>query len=170
MVSNFLASGTTPSRVSRSAVVFRPTRSFQTEGTRTEPPVSDPIAAAARLNATEAAAPEDDPPATAPASLTQGGVAVLGLWPRPEKASSLIWVLPRQTRPAAVALASTTASRSGTRPSSSFDPASVTMPAVSKRSFQEIGTPSSGDRRCPDAARSAAAAASAKARSAVTRA
>ena len=50
------------------------------------------------------------------------------------------------------------------------EPASVAMPAVSKRSFQLIGTPSSGPRRRPAAARSAAAAASARARSGVVRA
>ncbi len=52
----------------RPEVVFNPTRSFQTDGTRTEPPVSEPIASGAMLNATDAAAPEDDPPDTASAS------------------------------------------------------------------------------------------------------
>ena len=60
-------------------MVLSPTRSFQTAGTRTEPPVSDPTAAGASPKATDAAAPEDEPPATAPASLTEGGVAVTGL-------------------------------------------------------------------------------------------
>ena len=57
-----------------------------------------------------------------------------------------------------MALANTRASRSGRRPSSSFEPASVATSALSKRSFQLIGTPSSGERRCPDAARAEAAA------------
>ena len=58
-------SGTTPSSESRPGVVLRPTRSFHAEGTRTDPPVSEPIPAAASPNATEVAAPEDDPPDTA---------------------------------------------------------------------------------------------------------
>ncbi len=73
------ASGTTPSSDRRPEVVFRPTRSFQTAGMRTDPPVSEPMPAAASPNATEAAAPEDDPPATASGSLTDGGDAVIGL-------------------------------------------------------------------------------------------
>ena len=44
------------------------------------------------------------------------GVAVTGFKPRPEKANSLICVLPRQTAPMAVALRRTVASCSGTRP------------------------------------------------------
>ena len=98
---------------------------------RTDPPVSEPIPQAASPKATLAAAPEDDPPGTASGSFTQGGVAVTGLRPIPENASSLICVLPRQTRPAAVALRSTSASRSGTRPFSSAEPASVATPALS---------------------------------------
>ena len=81
-----------------------------------------------------------------------------------------MWVLPRQTSPARVAVASTAASRSGTRPASSAEPASVATPAVSKRSFQLTGTPSSGPRRSPACARAPAASASARARSGVVRA
>ena len=53
--------------------VFNPTRSFHAAGIRTDPPVSDPIPAAASPKATDAAAPDDDPPGTALASFTQGG-------------------------------------------------------------------------------------------------
>ena len=154
----------------RPAVVFSPTRSFHAAGILTEPPVSDPIAAGASPNATEAAAPEEDPPATAPSSFTQGGVAVTGFRPNPEKANSDIWVLPRQTRPPCVATSRTSASWAGTRPFSSADPASVATPAVSNRSFQLIGTPSSRPRRNPRRARPCAAIASARARAAVVRA
>ena len=169
-VSNRAQSGTTPSSESRPCRVFSPTRSFQADGVRTDPPVSDPIPAAASPKATEAAAPEDDPPDTAPASFTFGGDAVIGFTPRPEKANSVMWVLPRQTRPAALAFSSTSASRVGVRPARSFEPASVAVPAESKRSFQEIGTPSSALRRVPAFARARAASASARARSDVTRA
>lgn len=169
-MSNRGASGTTPSSGTRPAVVFSPTRSFHAAGTRTEPPVSEPTAPAASPKATEAAAPEEEPPETAPASFTQGGLAVTGLKPRPEKASSVMCVLPRQTRPCAVAVASTRASRSGVRPRSRALPASVATPAVSNRSFQLIGTPSSGERRSPSFARPRAASASARARASVVRA
>ena len=151
-------------------MVFSPTRSFQAAGTRTEPAVSEPIAAGARPKATAAALPEEEPPGASAGSCTFGGVPVTGLMPRTEKASSERWVLPRQTRPARVAAASTAASRSGVRPASSAEPPSVATPAVSKRSFQAIGTPSSGPRRIPLRARAAAAAASARARSGVVRA
>ena len=40
----------------------------------------------------------------------KGEVAVIGFRPRPEKASSDIWVLPRQTRPSRVAVVRTAAS------------------------------------------------------------
>src|SRR6056297_2734685 len=103
-VSNFAQSGTTPPSDTRPDVVFRPTRSFQADGMRTDPPVSDPIPQAARSKATLAAAPDEDPPGTAPASLILGDVAAIGFKPMPEKASSLICVLPRQTSPAIVAL------------------------------------------------------------------
>ena len=170
MVSKVSHSGTVPVSGKSPAVVLRPTRSFQAAGIRTDPPVSDPIAAGASPKATEAAAPDEDPPATASGSLTDGGVAVTGFSPSPEKASSDIWVFPRQTSPARVARASTSASAPGVRCFSSADPASVAVPAVSNRSFQDSGTPSSSPLRRPALARPAAAIASARARSGVTRA
>ena len=64
-VSKLSDNGTTPCNDNRPMVVFNPTRSFHALGTLTEPPVSDPIPQEAKLNATEAAAPDDEPPATA---------------------------------------------------------------------------------------------------------
>lgn len=145
-------------------MVLRPASPFQAAGMRTEPPVSVPAPAAARPSATATAVPELDPPGARPGSIALGGVAVTGLTPRPEKASSLRWVLPRGTTPAAAAFAKTAASRSGTRPARSFEPASVTSPAMSMLSFQQMGTPSSGPWRIPLRARSAASAAAARAR------
>ena len=145
-------------------MVFKPTKSFQAAGIRTEPPVSDPIAPAAKSQAIDAAAPEEDPPATAAASLIQAGVAVTGFKPKPLKASSDICVLPRQTKPCAVALAKTSASSAGTRPAKRAEPASVGYSALSNRSFQLIGTPSNGDLNPPVFARFCAASASARAR------
>ena len=131
---------------------------------RTEPPVSDPIAPAAKSQAIDAAAPEEDPPATAAASLIQAGVAVTGFKPKPLKASSDICVLPKQTKPCAVAFAKTSASSAGTRPAKRAEPASVGFSALSNRSFQLIGTPSNGDLNPPVFARFCAASASARAR------
>ena len=169
-VSKVSHKGTTPVSGRRPVVVFRPTRSFQAAGIRTEPPVSDPIPAGASPKATEAAAPEEDPPDTAFSSLIQGLVAVIGLSPSPEKASSDIWVLPRQTSPSRVAAVNTAASACGTRPFKRAEPASVSTPAVSNRSFQLIGTPSSNTLRCPVLAREAAPIASPRARAGVVRA
>jgi len=56
-------SGTIPTCDRRPAAGFNPTRPFHAAGTRTDPPVSLPTAAAARPCATEAAAPEDEPKA-----------------------------------------------------------------------------------------------------------
>ena len=73
-VSKLSDNGTTPCNDNRPAVVFNPTRSFHALGTLTEPPVSDPIPQEAKLNATEAAAPEDEPPATASKLFMHGGL------------------------------------------------------------------------------------------------
>ena len=71
----------------RWALTFNPTTPVVAAGIRTEPPVSLPIPQAANPKATLAAAPELDPPGTALGSFTQGGVAVIGFSPSPEKAS-----------------------------------------------------------------------------------
>ena len=152
-VSKVPQSGTDPATDKRPWVVLNPVISFQADGIRTDPPVSEPIPAAARPKATEAAAPDDDPPGTTSGSFTLGEVAVIGFRPRPENAISDRCVLPRQTRPAAVALRSTSASVSGIRPAIRRVPASVAVPAVSNRSFQLTGTPSRGPRRRPALAR-----------------
>ena len=81
-----------------------------------------------------------------------------------------MWVLPRATSPCDSATRTTAASRSGTRPASRRDPASVAVPAMSNRSFQLTGTPSSGPRRVPARARAAADSACARARSGNNRA
>ena len=100
---------------------------------RTEPPVSEPMPAAARPRATEVAAPQDEPPgARGVSSITAlAGVPVAGLVPMPPSANCTVLVLPRQTRPARVARASTVASRVGTRPASRGVPPSVAVSAVS---------------------------------------
>ena len=99
---------------------------------RTDPPVSLPMPAAASPLAMLAAAPEDEPPGTASASCTLGGVAVIGLSPSPEKANSLMCVLPRQTSPAAGGIGQHPRVALGHPTRSSFEPASVATPALSK--------------------------------------
>ena len=160
--------GTTPLSLTAPWVGLKPTSPFHAAGTRNEPPVSVPIAAAASPSATETAAPELEPPGASAGSMLFGGVAVIGFSPSPEKASSVIWVLPRQTSPSSVAPARMAASQSGVRPLSSFDPASVGMPALSILSFQLSATPSRSPRRSPALARSWAAMASARARAGVS--
>ena len=54
----------------------------------------------AKLNATDPAAPEDEPPETASKLFTHGVVLVMGFKPNPENANSDIWVLPIHTSPA----------------------------------------------------------------------
>ena len=71
--------------------------------------------------------------------------------------------------PAWVARTSTLASSAATLSANRGEPLVVTVPAASKRSFHEIGTPSSGPRERPWRALSPAAPASARARSAVAR-
>ena len=126
-------SPSTPSSGSSPKLVLRPTRPFQAAGTRTEPPVSEPMAAAARPRETETAAPEDDPPGMRATELSKGfdGVPNLGFSPRMEKANSVWLVLPRQTRPARVARASTVASHAEIRSAKAGVPWLVTSPALS---------------------------------------
>ena len=99
-MSNFGHKGTTPLREISRLVVFSPTKSFQAAGTLTDPPVSDPMPIDAKLNATDPAAPEDEPPDTASKLFTHGVVLVMGFKPNPENANSDIWVLPKHTNPA----------------------------------------------------------------------
>ena len=61
-VSSVWLSGSTPKVLMRPIVVFRPVIPFQAAGTRTDPPVSVPIAHGARRAATATPEPEDEPP------------------------------------------------------------------------------------------------------------
>ena len=94
-------SGTTPSSGSSPCVVLSPTRSFQAAGIRTEPAVSEPIAAGG-----EAEGDRGGGAGRGAAGRERGVVDVGRAWRSPGsargtvKASSVRWVLPRQTRPA----------------------------------------------------------------------
>ena len=87
-VSRVFDRGRTSSRGNRPKLVLKPTSPFQAEGTLTEPPVSEPIAAAANPVDKETAPPEVDPPGRRLVILSNGfeGVPKCGFIPRIEKA------------------------------------------------------------------------------------
>ena len=78
--------GNTPSRGIRPVVVLKPVTPQSAAGMRTEPPVSEPMAAAAMPSVTDTAAPEDEPPGMRPSERSHGffGVPKCGLMPIPE--------------------------------------------------------------------------------------
>ena len=165
------ASATTPVRSTRAAVGLKPTSPQNAAGTRIEPDVSVPIAHGTAPAATATAEPEDEPPGMRAGSPPRGlrGVPKCGLSPSPEYASSLRFVLPTQTMPAAASRAAIGASvRAGGAPRRSSEPAVVGTPSTSIRSFSATGTPSSGPSGAPARSRAALAAASRRARAAVT--
>ena len=97
------------------------------------------------------------------------GVPKCGLSPSAEKANSERLVFPSATMPAADRLATIGASFSfGGTSAKSADPAVVRSPAMSTRSFQAMGTPSSGPAARPSRRRLRLASASFSARSRVT--
>ena len=98
-VSKFGHKGITPSKDKRPCEVFSPTILFHAAGTRTEPPVSEPMLAESKFKDVDTAAPEEEPPGAGVHSREFGGVAVLGLIPNPENASSVICVLLSETMP-----------------------------------------------------------------------
>src|SRR5690606_28175552 len=89
-------------------------------------------------SATATADPEEEPPGITGSPRTPGGTGVpkWGLTPSPEKANSLMFVLPTQTIPAA-ASARTTAESCAAGGTSDLvrEPAVVTVPATSKTSL-----------------------------------
>src|SRR4051794_35827324 len=79
-------SGNTPSNGTRDCVGLNPVSPQSAAGMRTEPPVSDPIAAQAIPSVTLIAAPEEDPPGMRRSCLRYGfaGAPRCGLSPIPE--------------------------------------------------------------------------------------
>src|SRR5690554_542306 len=90
MESMDLESGSIPVVSISPVLVFRPTTPLNDAGTRMEPPVSVPIEAAARPDATATADPDDDPPGARLVCASTGlsGVPKWGFRPSPEYASS----------------------------------------------------------------------------------
>ena len=98
------------------------------------------------------------------------GVPKCGLSPSAEKANSERLVLPSATMPALARFATIGASLCfGADSAKSAEPAVVRSPAMSTRSFQAIGTPSSGPAGRPSRCRLRLASASLRARARVTR-
>src|SRR4051794_26162525 len=151
-VSCLADSGTTPDRLTRPSVGLMPTAPFWPEGQTIEPSVSVPIATVARLAATPAPEPEDEPHGLR--SSTYG----LLVWPpTPDQplvelverklAHSDRFALPMITAPALRSLAVRNASAGGVLVSSANEPAVVgSLSWVPTLSFSRIGMPSSGER------------------------
>ena len=137
-------------------------------GWRIEPPVSLPIAAAARSAPTAAADPPDDPPGTRERSHGFRVAKKAECSVDEPIANSSMLVLPRMTAPAASSRSITVASYGGTNRSRIFEPHVVRTPFVHSTSFTAVGTPSIGPFGRPVRHRSSAAEAAASARSRVT--
>src|SRR6185437_13362420 len=102
-VSSDGANGRIPWQLTRPTVVFSPVRPHHAAGSRTEPPVSVPIAHGAIPLATATPEPLLDPPGVRATWRSQGfhGVPMWWLVPQPPIANSTVWVLPSTIIPAA---------------------------------------------------------------------
>ena len=163
--SSVVLKGNAPAVGTRCRLGLKPTRPHKPAGTRTEPPVSVPMAMSHRPSPTATAAPEDEPPGTRVRSCGLPGVPKCGLAPMPENANSVMLVLATITAPAARSRCTTGASAAAGLPSSArtFEPARVTSPATSNRSLIVTIIPSTGPSEAPRAARPSAASAAARA-------
>src|SRR6266513_6136567 len=85
-------------------VVLSPVRPQNEAGSRTEPPVSVPIAQGASRAATATPEPLLEPPGVRATSGSHGfhGVPMCWLVPQPPIANSTVWVLPMTIIPAAI--------------------------------------------------------------------
>ena len=133
-------SGTTPVSDTSPHDGLRPTRPQQAEGMRIDPPVSDPIDTWHMPVAAATAPPPVEPPATC------DGSCGWRTGPKPESslvvpiANSCRFVRPTNTGPCARRWATAGASAPATCVID-FEPAVVTCPSWSSRSFSEIGMP-----------------------------
>src|SRR5260370_7298261 len=117
----------------RPAVTFRRTMPHQPAGSRTEPPVSVPIAIGARPAATATADPLEEPPGVWCTARSHGfrGVPMWVLVPQLPIANSTVWVLPSTIIPAAIAPSARVAVPGQTPFAQTFDPPAVTPPSRS---------------------------------------
>src|SRR5271169_4218754 len=93
-----------PQVLTRPIVVLSPVRPHHAAGSRTEPPVSVPIAQGANPAATATPEPLLDPPGVRATSGSHGfhGVPLCWLVPQPPIANSTVCVLPMTISPAAI--------------------------------------------------------------------
>ena len=87
----------------RPMVVLSPTTPHHAAGSRTEPPVSVPIAQGARPAATATPDPALDPPGVRCTARSHGFQGVPNCWlvPQPPMANCTVWVFPSTIMPAA---------------------------------------------------------------------
>ena len=162
-VSSVLLSGSTPYVLIRPAVTLSPTTPHHAAGSRTEPPVSVPMATGASPAATATPEPLEEPPGVRCTARSHGlrGVPRCVLVPKLPMANSTVCVLPITIMPAAMSRSASVAVTGDTRSAHTLEPPVVTRPCMSTRSFSAMGTPCSGPTRWPARmARSAASAAS----------
>ncbi len=166
-VSSVVDRGSAPSVGTRRAVLLKPTMPCSAAGIRIEPPVSEPSPTQAAPALTDVAAPDDEPPGTragpAPAAGLPG-VPWCGLMPTPENANSDMLLRAMNAAPARRkrAIAGASAAAAGAA-ASTVEPAAVTSPATSNKSFTDTARPASGPSSLPLATAASAAAATARA-------
>ena len=151
-VSKLRDNSITPSRGVRACVPLKPTKPHKAAGTRMEPPVSEPRPATARPKATDTAAPDEEPPGMRATCASHGftGVPWCGLMPTPEKANSVMLVLPIRAAPAARKRATAGASAvAAGSPSRTTEPAIVVSEATSYKSLMDTGCPAKGPKGTP---------------------
>src|SRR5512140_3871534 len=142
-------------RLTSPTVGLIPTSEHVADGLTIEPVVSEPIAAAQKLDATAAAEPELDPDGVRSSAYglrhcPPRPLQPLEEWGLRKFAHSLRFVLPRITAPAARNRSTRNASRGGRAPTSASEPAVVSiLSAVPTLSLIRIGIPWSGPRTFP---------------------
>ncbi len=158
-VSRVAEIGAMPSALTRPTVGRNPATPHSADGTRTEPPVSVPIAAGTSRAATAAPEPPLLPPGMRCRSHGLRTAPVIALFVVMPNASSCSPSLPGISAPAARNLRTSSASAAGARPCSAPVPLPQGKCSASMLSFSAIGMPSSA-RRSPRSRRSSAAVAS----------
>src|SRR5260370_25845153 len=128
----------------RPAVTFRPTIPHHPAGSRTEPPVSVPMAMGARPAATATAEPLEEPPGGRCTARSHGfrGVPMWVLVPQLPIANSTVWVLPSTIMPAAIARPARAAVPGETRLAHTYEPPRVPPPSPSTRPLRAMLPPS----------------------------
>src|SRR6202050_5168378 len=117
-----ISSGKMPVNGTNPQVGFSPTMPQNAEGTRMEPPSSQPMAMSTTLDATSAALPLDDPPVVRVGSCGLSTKPVSAVW-LPKLIQKLSQTdLPVISAPAARSRVTTVASVEGTKPSITLGP------------------------------------------------